>query len=66
MADSKQQNGSFKIAIGKAKQKLLAKRLDNYMYSSGIYPSTDIMSIVNNAWDSSFALVDPNKTAMAC
>ena len=65
MADSKQQNGSFKIAIGKGKQKLLAKRLDNYMYSSGIYP-TDIMSIVNNAWDSSFALVDPNKIAMAC
>ena len=64
VADSKQQNGSFKIAIGKAKQKLLAKRLDTYMDSPGIYP-TDIMSIVNDAWDNSFALIDSNKTAIA-
>ena len=64
VADSKQQNGSFKIAIGKAKQKLLAKRLDTYMDSPGIYP-TDIMSIVNDAWDCSFAVVKSNQTAIA-
>ena len=33
VADLKQQNGSFKISIGKAKQKLLSKRLDTYMDS---------------------------------
>ena len=34
------------------------------MDSPGIYP-TDIMSIVNDAWDNSFALVDSNETAIA-
>ena len=64
VADSKEQNGSFKIAIGKAKQRLLEKRLDMYMDSPGIYP-TDIMSIVNDAWDHSFALVASNQKAIA-
>ena len=64
VADLKQQNGSFKISIGKAKQKLLLKRLDTYMDSPGIYP-TDIMSIVNDAWDDSFAVVESNKKAIS-
>ena len=64
VADSKQQNGSFKIAIGKAKQKLSTNRLGTYMDSPGIYP-TDIMSIVNDIWDCSFAVIESNETAVA-
>ena len=64
VADSKQQDGSFKISIRKAKQKLLSKRLDTYMDSPDIYP-TDIMSIVNEAWDNSFAIIESNKRAIS-
>ena len=64
VADSKQQNGSFKITIGKAKEKQLSKRLETNMDSPGIYP-TDIMSIVNDAWDDSFAVDKSNKIAIS-
>ena len=64
VADSKQQNGSFKIAVSKAKKKLLEKRLDIYMDSPGIF-STDIMILINDAWEQSFAQVDFNKKAIS-
>ena len=64
VADSKQQNGSFKIAVSKAKKKLLEKRLDIYMDSPGIF-STDIMILINDAWEQSFARVDFNKKAIS-
>ena len=64
VADSKEQNGSFKITISKAKKKLLEKRLNLYIDSPGIY-ATDIMVIVNNAWQQSFAQVDHNKKAIS-
>jgi len=63
VADSKEQNGSFKIAISKAKSNLLKKRLDMYMDSPGIYP-TDIMTIVNDAWQYSFDRIELNKKAI--
>ena len=64
VADSKEQNGSYKIAIAKAKKQLLEKRLDMYLDSPGIY-ATDIMIIVNNAWEQSFARIDLNKKAIS-
>ena len=64
VADSKEQNGSFKIAISKAKHNLLKKRLDIYMDSPGIYP-TDIMAIVNDAWQHSFDRIELNKKAIS-
>ena len=64
VADSKEQNGSFKIAISKAKQNLLKKRLDMYMDSPGIY-QTDIMTIVDDAWQHSFDRIELNKKAIS-
>jgi len=64
VADSKEQNVSYKIAIANAKKQILEKRLDMYLDSPGIY-STDIMIIVNDAWEQSFARVDLNKKAIS-
>ena len=48
VADLKDQNGSFTIAISKAKMNLIKKRLNLCMYSPGIC-ATSIMIIVNDA-----------------
>ena len=63
VADSKKQNGSFKIAISKAKKKIVEKRLDMHMDSPGVY-ATDIMTIIDEAWSQSFANVKQNKKAI--
>ena len=64
VADSKEQNGSFKIAISKAKKKLVETRLDMHMDSPGVY-TTDIMTIIDEAWSQSFAQVEQNKRAIS-
>ena len=64
VADSKEQNGSFKIAMSKIKSEILKKRLNLYMDHPNIQP-TDIIPCVNYAWEQSFARVETNKKAIA-
>ena len=63
VVNSKEQNGSFKIAISKAKKKIVEKRLDMRMDSPGLY-ATDIMTIIDEAWSQSFDNVAQNKRAI--
>ena len=56
---SKEQNGSFKIAMSKIKSELLKKRLNMYFDHPNIQP-TDIIPCVNFAWEYSFARVGTN------
>ena len=62
VADSKEQNGSYKIALARAK-KIFEDKLSMF-----IDPPTlerfDIIGLVNEAWASSFAKVDTNKKAI--
>lgn len=63
VGDSKQQNGSFNIAISRAKQDLVQKK-----ESLGLPPSlvdTDMMPLINMAWQQSFAKISSNKRAIA-
>jgi len=64
VADSKEQNGSFKIALSKIKKELLNKRLNIMMDQSTLLP-TDIIPMVNYAWNHSFTRVVLNKKAIA-
>ena len=64
VADSKEQNGSFKIALSKIKKELLSKRLNLMMNKPTLLP-TDIVPIVNFAWDRSFTRIGLNKKAIA-
>ena len=63
VADSSEQNGQFKAASSKIKAKILQRRLDLMMDSPQIL-STDIIPIVNYAWEKSFACVDSNLKAI--
>ena len=62
VGDSKEQNGSFNMALTKAKLKMLETReklgLDELQ-------STDLMPIINYAWNHSFARRDKNKNAIS-
>jgi len=53
VGSSKQQNGSYKIALNKAKQELVRKK-EKFGLKATI-EKTDIMIILNNAWRGSFA-----------
>ena len=64
VGDSKEQNGSFNIAITQAKQDLLEKKDALGLYDEGIV-DTDLMPIVNSAWKRSFGRVDKNKNAIS-
>ena len=64
VGDSKQQNGSYKIALFRAKKKLLEAKM-NYMIDPLTLVPTDIVPIVNVAWDASFAKVQHSKKAIA-
>jgi len=57
VGDSTEQNGTFK-------NDLLTKRSHEQISSLSIQP-TDIIPLVNKAWDASFARVDSNKKAIA-
>ena len=64
VADSSEQNGSFKAASSHIKMELLKKRLD-MMMDNPCNLSTDIVPIVNYAWGESFAKVQTNQRAIA-
>ena len=64
VGDSKEQNGSFNIAITQAKQDLLEKKDAMGLYDEGIV-DTDLMPIVNLAWKRSFGRVEKNKNALS-
>ena len=63
VADSKQQNGSYKMALYKAKKYLLEQKM-NYMIDPLTLVPTDIVPIVNMAWNSSFVNVENNLVAI--
>ena len=56
VADSKEQNGSFKIAMSMVKSEILKKRLTLYMGQPNLQP-TDIIPCINYAWDQSFTRI---------
>ena len=60
MTDSKQQNGSHKMALYKAKKYILEQKI-NYLIDPLTLVPMDIVSIVNMAWESLFMNVQ-NKT----
>jgi len=64
VADSKEQNGSYKIALAKYKKDVVHKRLNLMMDKPGIV-ATDIIPMVNYAWGQSFVRVDKNLKAIA-
>ena len=64
VGDSKEQNGSFKMAIAKAKQNLLELKESISHQNDGMV-DTDLMSLINEAWENCFALVDKNRNAIA-
>ena len=64
VGDSKEQNGSFNIAITQAKQDLLETNDTLGLYDEGIV-DTDLMPIINSAWKRSFGRIDKNKNAIS-
>ena len=64
VADSSEQNGAFKMALSKAKSEILKQRLDMMMDIPSILP-TDIIPIINYAWERSFGQVESSKRAIS-
>ena len=64
VADSKEQNGSYKIALARAKKVMLERKLSLFMKNPSLVP-TDIIPLVNIAWDLSFQRVPQNRKAIA-
>lgn len=62
IGDSKEQNGSFNIALTRAKQELV-----EYREAKCLPPklqSTDLIPLINKAWSQSFARISKNKKAI--
>ena len=64
VGDSKEQNGSFNMAMTREKQKLLEYKDTIGLQNDGIV-DTDLMPLVNRAWAESFARVDKNRNAIS-
>ena len=64
VADSKEQNGSYKIALTRAKKQMLDAKLALHIEPASLC-ATDIIPLVNQAWSLSFARVELNKKAIA-
>ena len=64
VGDSKEQNGSFIMAMTKAKQELLALKDSLGLQNDGIL-DTDLMPLINLAWKKSFARVEKNRNAIS-
>jgi len=64
VADSKEQNGSYKISLAKSKKDFLEKKLSKFIDPPSL-SSTDIIPLVNVAWSASFARISKNKKAIA-
>ena len=62
VGDSSEQNGSYKIALSKAKQRLIDKKRSKCMKLTIDY--TDVIPLVNYAWAQSFWRVTSNKKAI--
>jgi len=62
VGDSKEQNGSFNIAINSAKDEVL-ERKEELGITDGV-TDTDMMPIINIAWKNSFARVGKNRQAI--
>ena len=58
IGDSKEQNGSFDIAMYQAKKELLEKKDD-------VLIDTDLIALINTAWKSSISQID-KKTKYTC
>ena len=65
MAESKEQNGSFKIALSKIKKEILNKRLDVMMDKPELV-AIDIIPMVNYAWSRSFVRVKKIRKLLQC
>ena len=63
MGDSKEQNGSFNIAMIDAKRKLLDLKHQSCMNET--IDKNDLILLINIAWNKSFARVDKNRRAIA-
>jgi len=63
VGDSKEQNGSYKIALAKAKKTRFEKKLDMFIDPPSL-ERTDIIGIVNDAWAVSFERKLTNKKAI--
>jgi len=63
VGDSKEQNGSFNIAFARAKQDLLQFKIKKMTQDLSLRP-TDLMPLINFAWEKSFARVEQNKKAI--
>ena len=61
--DSKEQNGSFNMAMTDAKRKLLDLKRKSCMNET--IDKNDLMLLINIAWNKSFARVDKNRRAIA-
>ena len=59
VGDSKEQNGSFNIALNSAKDEVLERKEQCGITEGGT--DTDLMPIINLAWEKSFARVKKNQ-----
>jgi len=64
VADSSEQNGSFKMALTKAKREIITKKVRNCIPNARI-EKHEVTMIVRKAWEKSFAKVQSNKKAIA-
>jgi hypothetical protein len=64
VGDSSEQNGSFKMAMMKAKDEILKRRERLGIGELGIQP-LDIILLISNSWTQPFAKVESNKKAIA-
>ena len=61
MGDSKERNSSFNMAMKDAKRELLFLKHEHYLNES--IDKSNLMLLINIAWDKSYACVDKNKRA---
>ena len=64
VADSKEQNGSYKIALTRAKKDIFEAKLNMFIQNPTLC-STDIVPLINEAWSKSFTRVNNNKKAIS-
>ena len=64
VGDSSEQNGKWKVELSRRKKYLIDRRIALGQTTLEILP-TDILPLVNYAWDRSFALTSNNKKAIA-
>ena len=63
VGDSKEQNGSFNIALTKAKKELLDFKMRKMTDDASLKP-TDLMPLINTAWNANFPRQSKNQNAI--